>query len=285
MSSLSSASRILAASVALAVSATGGLTGTAGAATFDSFLEPARQADLLPASRDIIVKIHVKEGDLVKRGQLLISLPAETLKARLQAATIMANARGKLDSARVVERMRMEQLDDLKQLAGSGNVRPRELAKAEADLAIARAEVAGLLEERQIRLAEQQQIKAQIAEKELRAPIDGIVTRLSKEEGELTGQSDQDVLVTIVQEHPLQAVFHLPAASAVGLAQGGQVRIATDQAGPGLPGTVEFISPVTNPESGTIKVKISLRDDLGAEAGQRCRLNLPDPTAATAPAP
>jgi RND family efflux transporter MFP subunit len=251
--------------------------GSASAATFESFLEPAHQADLIPANRDVIQKIHVKEGDAVKKGQLLISLNADILKARLQAADIMAEAHGKLDSARIMEKMRQDQLEDLTRLAKSGNVRAKELERAEADLAIAKADVLAMQEERRIRAAEQQQIKAQVAEKEIRSPIDGSITHLSKEEGELTGTSEQDILVTVVQEHPLRAVFHLPAANVHDLKTGLEVRLSVDQGNQTLAGEVEFISPVTNPESGTVKVKVQLRGDEKMQAGLRCHLILADP--------
>jgi len=247
------------------------------AAAFESFLEPAHQADLIPVNRDVIQRIHVKEGDTVTKGQLLVSLNTDTLKARLQAATVMAEARGKIDSARIMEKLRQEQLDDLTNLAKSGNVRAKELDRARADLAIARADLLTMQEERRIRVAEQEQIKAQIAEKEIRSPIAGIVTHLSKEEGELTGTSDQDILVTIVQEHPLQAVFHLPAGTAATLKIGQEVPISFEQVTKAVTGRIEFISPVTNPESGTIKIKVVLADDKTLQAGLRCHLNLGEP--------
>ena len=247
------------------------------AAAFESFLEPAHQADLIPVNRDVIQRIHVKEGDTVTKGQLLVSLNTDTLKARLQAATILAEARGKIDSARIMEKLRQEQLDDLTNLAKSGNVRAKELDRARADLAIARADLLTMQEERRIRVAEQEQIKAQIAEKEIRSPIAGIVTHLSKEEGELTGTSDQDILVTIVQEHPLQAVYHLPAGTAATLKIGQEVPISFEQVTKAVTGRIEFISPVTNPESGTIKIKVIVADDTTLQVGRRCHLNLAEP--------
>lgn len=263
-----------AAGMALALSLA---AGPAQAASFESFLEPAQQADLIPANRDVIQKIHVREGETVKKGQLLVSLNADTLRARLQAATIMAEASGRIDSAQVMLKLRQQQLDELNRLAQSGNVRARELDRARADLAIARAELQTMQEERRIRVAEQEQIKAQIAEKEVRSPIDGIVTHLSKEEGELTGTSDQDILVTVVQEHPLQAVFHLPADAAAPLRQGQEVPIGIDAAAATVAGSIEFISPVTNPESGTVRIKVRILDDTTLQAGLRCHLHTGGP--------
>ncbi len=263
-----------AAGVAIALFST---AGPVQAASFESFLEPAHQADLIPANRDVIQKIHVREGEVVKKGQLLVSLAADTLRARLQAATIMAEASGRIDSAQVMLKLRQQQLDDLTRLAQSGNVRAKELDRARADLAIARAELQTMQEERRIRVAEQEQIRAQIAEKEVRSPIDGIVTHLSKEEGELTGTSDQDILVTVVQEHPLQAVFHLPADAASTLRQGQEVPIGIDEAAGTVSGRIEFISPVTNPESGTIRIKVRIIDEKTLQAGLRCHLALAEP--------
>ena len=253
------------------------VAGPVSSASFESFLEPAHQVDLVPATREVIQKIFVKEGDRVTKAQLLVSLNTAILQARLQAATILGEAHGKIDSARIVEKMRQDQLEDLQRLATSGNVRMKELDRAKADLAIAQAELLAMQEEHRIRMAEVQQIKAQIAEKEIRSPIAGVVTYLSKEEGELTGTSDQDILVTVVQEHPLQAIFHLPIPTAASLSLGQILPIKADLVAQTVGGRVEFISPVTNPESGTIKVKVILQDDRTFQAGLRCFLSLAEP--------
>lgn len=246
------------------------------AATCESFLEPSHRANLVPASRDIIQKIHVAEGDMVRKNQLLVSLNAEVLKARLQVADIMAEAHGRLESAKTVEKMRQDQLDELVRLAQSGNVRAKELDRAKADLAIAQAEVLTAQEEIRIRAAERHHIKAQLAEKEIRSPIDGVITKVNKEEGELTGSSDQDVLITVIQEYPLRAIFHLPLPAAEKLSQGQQIPIIISDMGNSVGGEVEHISRITNPESGTIKVKIKITEINRYRAGLRCQMVLAD---------
>ncbi len=246
------------------------------AADFESFLEPAHRVDLVPANRDIIEKIHVAEGDIVRKNQLLVSLSAEVLKARLQAADIMAAARGRLETAKTMEKMRRDQAAEMARLAQQGSARPKELDRAKAELAIAEVEVITAQEEIRIRAAERQQIKAQLAEKEIRSPIDGTVTHLGKEEGEITGTSDQAVLVTVVQEQPLRAVFHLPLRAVNQLSVGQQLPLVIGEDGTIIPGEVEYISSITNPESGTVKVKIKIKEAGKLQSGLRCRLNLGD---------
>jgi multidrug efflux pump subunit AcrA (membrane-fusion protein) len=46
-----------------------------------------------------------------------------------------------------------------------------------------------------------------------------------------------------------------------------------------LEGTIEFISPVTDAESGTVRVKVRMDNRSGLfRSGQRCSLQLPDST-------
>lgn len=244
------------------------------AAKFESFLKPANEIDLVSAGRDIIEKIHVREGDEVKQDQLLVSLRSDVLLARYKAANIVAKARGRIDGAQAIEKMREKLLEDLTTLKKSGNVRQRELDRAKTDLAIARAEVLALEEERMIRLAELEQIKALLSEKKIRSPISGIVTRIYKERGELTGTNDKDILLTLVQPQPLKAIFHIPVDMAARFMIGDKVNVIVSQLQTRETAVIDFVSPVTNPESATVRINVSLLENLQLQAGLRCHLEL-----------
>lgn len=253
---------------------------SAGQSTLlESFLEPRKQVDVVPVNRDVIQELHVKEGDSVQRGQLLITLNIDVLKAREKTAIILADTRGELVSAQTIVGMRRGLLENLQQLKATGHVRPRELEKAQLELAVAEAELLKAHEQRAIREAELEQIKAQIDEKMIKSPVDGIVTRIYKEEGELVGMSSGDKLVTVVQLDPLQATFYVPAPFSSQFSKGKIVTLLIDGDIGSVQGEIGFISPVVNPESGTVRMKVDLRQNLQARSGMRCRLQLePDIT-------
>lgn len=249
-----------------------GITGNAVAVTLESFLEPHKQVDIVPVNRDIVREVHVEEGDHVKVGQLLVTLDLAVLSAQQNTAKILASNRGQLDSAKVIVEMRKAQLENLERLESTGHVRAKELEKSRADLAIAEADLLTAQETRKIRLAELQQIEAQVEVKKIRSPIDGIVSRVFKIEGELVGLNDEDALVTVVQASPLHVIFHIPNSFIGNLTQGQKVVLQVGGPEEVVVGKVLYFSPVIDPESGTIRVKIGFGDDFTAQSGIRCSL-------------
>lgn len=243
------------------------------AVSLESFLEPNKHVDIVPASRDTIRTIHVKEGEQVKKGQLLVTLDLEVLFAHRNTAKILAGAHGRIDSASTVIKMRQNILNNLQRLETTGHVRPNELEKAETDLAIARSDLLAAKEERLIRKAELKQIEAQIAQKKIKSPISGVVSRIYKTEGELVGVSDGDSLITIVQTRPLHAVFHIPYGYADRFPAGREVLLGVDGFDTPEKGVVAFASPIVNPESGTVRVKVDLSESFDAKSGIRCSLD------------
>jgi RND family efflux transporter MFP subunit len=245
-------------------------SGNAAAVLLESFLEPNKKVDIVPVNRDIVREVHVVEGESVKAGQLLVTLDLGVLNAQHDTAKILASNRGQLDSAAIMVEMRKAQLENLNRLESTGHVRPNELEKSRAELAIAQADLLTAKESRKIRRAELKQIEAQIEVKNIRAPIDGVVSRIFKTEGDLVGLNDEDALVTVVQALPLHVIFHIPYSFIGTLASGQKVTLHVDGREDMVAGTVLYSSPLVDPESGTVRVKIGFDDTFIAKSGIRC---------------
>ncbi len=249
--------------------------GSLSAASFETFLEPAKVVDISTPYRDRITKIHVRENDQVHKGTLLAELGTGVLKARLAEAEQAAREHGDIDAARALVSMRKNRVRMLAELKKTGNARPQELSTAQTELAMARARLQGALEKQQLKESEAEVIKAQIQEKQLTSPIDGIVVTLYKQEAELIGGSDLQPLLTIAQLDPLHAVFHLPPVTAHTLNNRKQVPLLV--AGQQTTGTIDFISPIIDAQSGTVTVRIILKNATHTlDSGSRCTLVLND---------
>lgn len=240
--------------------------------TLESFLEPSKRVDIVPVSRDTVKKIHIKEGQNVKTGQILFTLDHDVLIARRNTAKILASVHSQIDSASVVVEMRRKQLESLQQLKQTGHVRPKELEKSKAELAIAEADLVSAREEILIRKAELKQIDTQIALKKIVSPIDGIVVRIYKEEGEIIGINDADILVTVVKTIPLRATFHVPESIGLQLTAGDKVSLQVTGVEQTVVGRILFSSPLVNPESSTVRVTVGLPKSFRAKSGIRCTM-------------
>ena len=155
----------------------------------------------------------------------------------------------------------------LQELEKSGNARPQELMKAHTDLVMARAQLQSALDDRTLKKLESGIIRAQIEERKLHSPVDGVVVKISKQQAELIGGSDGEAFMTVVQLDPLLAIFHVPRM------KGGNdlKKKPFPQCGGPVTGEIDFISPVINAQSGTVEVRVTIANpDNNLISGSRC---------------
>ncbi len=170
--------------------------------------------------------------------------------------------------------LRARRLELIQRLHRDDHAMPEELQRALADHDIAAGNVLSAQEQLVLKRLEYDKIMAQIERRSVRAPIDGVVTTLLKHEGELVAPHDPQLLV-LVQLDPLLAEFAVPWSGAARLNVGDSVMVEFEESQQRVDGSVEFISPLTDAESGTVSVKVRLDNPQGSlRSGDRCRLRL-----------
>jgi membrane fusion protein, multidrug efflux system len=208
------------------------------------YTEPNRIAQAAFAETGVIAEISVKEGMRVKEGRVLARLNSETLVQELRIAE---------------EQNRLQQLrfDQIKALHDAGNGSKEELERNKSDLAITSLRV--------------QRILAQINDRTLRAPFAGIVTKINREVSESVSAAQTEVM-TIVQLDSLRVTVNLPVKIAGGLEVGAKTALILDE-NKTATGTVEFVSPVIDAASRTVRVTFVIPNAGGEyRSGVRCTL-------------
>jgi HlyD family secretion protein len=213
-----------------------------------------RYADLGSSVMGRVVSLNVREGDRVRAGQVLAQIdPVQAQSAVASAAAALqaleseasgtdksiAAAQADVDVAVAREVQAGQTLERTKNLAASGLVPKAELDAAQAAADAATAQVAAaraaLARTQQTRVAagrrvaqgraEQTRVGDQLAKTNITAPIDGVVTRLDVEEGEM--------VVMGVQNQPgsiLMTISDLSALNAeVKVAEADVLRLVLDQ--------------------------------------------------------
>ena len=257
-------------------------SGVAYAVTADGFTEPYRTIEVAAAETGLISEIKVREGDTVRQGEILATLDRDVLLALLAIADQAMQSTGNLDSALAELRLRKERLEKLEELLAKGHARQEEVARARTDLAIAEAQVRSAREDLLIKKLDYEKIEAQLERRILRAPLDGIIPRIQKNAGEYVAPSDPYVL-TLVQLDPLLVTFSLAREQAARLSVDQKVIVRSfnvsaldDELSVLMEGTVEFIAPVIDAESGTVRVKVYIENPDGRyQSGERCALEFP----------
>jgi HlyD family secretion protein len=119
-----------------------------------------------------IIRLPVEEGDTVKRGQLLVQLDDTEYRAAMnQAKAQLASAKASLEQAQLVYDRKKELFE--RKLSSKEEY---DMAKTELDLAQARHEQA---------LASLDQAKYNLSKTTITSPMNGIVTSLNAEVGEI----------------------------------------------------------------------------------------------------
>ena len=203
--------------------------------TGSGWIRPHRSVDVQADIMGRIVELNVAEGDVVKRGQILLRIDPtqyEAAVARAKAAVSEALAReaqaraNLLQAERMLERYRALRAED------SNFVSQQALEEAETQVRIQ----AELVEAARHGVA---QARAALGEAEdrlaktiIRAPIDGVVTRLAVEEGETaivgTMNNPGSLLLTISDLGLMEAVIRVDETDVPDIELGDSARISID---------------------------------------------------------
>ena len=171
--------------------------------TISGFTEPYRAVEVSAPEMGSIAQIMVKEGDSVTSGTVLAVLNDDVLQASLRVVQESSQVTGRLDSARAELAMYRQRFEKLKGLHARHHASQQELDRAQSQLEIAQAKLAAVEDELRIKGLEVKRIEAQLEQRKVRAPIDGLVSRIVKEPGEYVSAADP-VVLRLVQIDPLK---------------------------------------------------------------------------------
>ena len=193
--------------------------------------------------------VHVDEGDLVTRGQLLLELETEYLHLERR------RAEAELDGARAALGEAERDLERKKELLGRESVPQALYDRTQAALEQARA--AEAIAETELALAEQRLEDARLV-----SPIDGVVQQRHVGVGEKIGEST--VTFVLVQTAPLQLRFRVPERYIGKLKKGQSVHAVVDPyPGETFEGNVRVIGLVVDSESRTVFVEAEFANEDG----------------------
>jgi RND family efflux transporter MFP subunit len=209
------------------------------------YTEPYRIITVSAAESGVIAELPVKEGDAVKTGQILARLNNDVFAAELQIA-------------RAEALLAVTRHDRISELARSGKATSEESEKARTEMEIKDANV--------------RRISAQIENRTMRSPVDGVVTEIKRDPSEAVSPTQPHVL-TVVQIDRLAVNLFLPPERARSLQSGASATLDLLDPPEKVPAIIEFVSPVTDPASGTVRVKFVIENaDAKHRAGSRCTL-------------
>lgn len=245
---------------------------SAAAEEFDGFTEPFRVLDLASTDVSTVAEIFVVKGDVVAAGDPLVRLDTRVLQGALASADRRRAASGRVRSAEALVRLRRSHVDKLRPLLASGHAQATELAKAQAELDIAEADLLGAREDREIADFDYRRLALEIERRTITSPVAATVLTIHKELGEAVIPADP-TLVTIAQLDPLKISLQVPTAAIDRFTIDAEIAARCGKPARTLPARVSYIAPVTNAESGTVLVELLIANtDSAYRAGLHCTL-------------
>jgi RND family efflux transporter MFP subunit len=238
-----------------------------------TFTQPFEISDVAAAESGVIAEIRVREGDVVRKGDTLGILNIEVFVETEKLAQMRANSTARIDAAQSILKLRQSKLTNLDSLVKEGHVNPFEVDQAKSQFESAQADYRLAVEESQESKLEVAKIRAQIAARTIRSPIDGVVTNLHKHLGEYVASNDPK-FATVVQLNKLKANFYLDAANIQQMKHDQQVNIVVGANAVPSKARISYLSPIIDPTTGTGRIEIEIDNENGKHlSGVICQLH------------
>lgn len=273
-----------AANFAVAVMAVAGAAGTpAWSATFDCVIDPSLTLKLGSPVATILDTVDVERGDFVKQGQVIAHLTSAVEQAAVAVNAAKAESTAEIEAKQAMMEEKRGVLARKVTLQQRAYASPQDIDIAQAEYDVAVQELAAAKVAHHMAALELQRSKAELEQRTIRSPIDGVIVKRALGPGEYVHQEAN--IVTMARIDPLYVEAFLPVRY-FGLVKPGDTASVRpdDPVGGERSAAVTIVDQVFDAASGTFGIRLALPNpDHVVPAGLRCRItfDVPDPAPAT----
>jgi RND family efflux transporter MFP subunit len=233
----------------------------------------ATTADVRARVTGHLTRVAVREGDAVKKGDLLAEIDPRAYRLDLDAAKARQKvAEAKLQAAKLKAANAKKLMQD--KVVGKDDLALNTAAEAEAEAVLLGAKV------------EVERAELTLSWTRITAPFSGRVSRIQSTEGGLV-TADQTHILRVVATGPLEVTFNVPEAILLqlrrdGLSEPGKLDVAVGFAlDEGYPhaAKLDLIEPEVDPKTGTVRFQATVPNPKGLlSPGMSARVRLTPPS-------
>jgi RND family efflux transporter MFP subunit len=239
----------------------------------DCLIQPNQIIEVGSAVPGVIREVTIERGDEIGRGQPIARLQDDVERAALKLAEARARTSAELLAAEKSREFADRELDRANELANDAFVSRNYVDKASTEASIAESKLAQAKERRRIAEIELEVARAQLAQRRILAPIDGVVLDRYLTVGEYV---DDRPVARIAQIDPLRVEVVVPAAL-FGRVHQGQTGIVIPDFLDAQPvrAQVNVVDRIVDAASGTFRVRLTLPNPGHViPPGLRCQVHL-----------
>lgn len=240
-----------------------------------AFTEPNKRSQMNFREIGVVKTVAVKEGQAVKKGDVLLVLDKEIDEAELERLNLEAKSTARMEFSKADRDVKKAVYDRESEKPGAFN--PAEIEQAKLDWDRAEAQIKVVKEDQQGAELKVKQQAAKIERMTLRAEFDGVIESIKVKEGELTSVDTDKPAIIVVQRDPLRVVITpLMATQVAKLDLGEIMQVRYDGEADWLPAKVIYKTPFADHASGTQTVWLELPNPEQKDAGRRVFVKVPE---------
>ncbi len=252
-------------------------TYNASSATFDCVIDPALTLKLGSPITSILDSVEVDRGDLVKEGQVIARLASAVERAVVAVNQAKAESTAEIQSKEAVLELKRGVLARKVSLQQRSAASPQDIDIAQAEYNVAVQELAAANLNHHMAALDLDRAKAELEQRTIRSPIDGVVVKRTLGPGEYVHQEAN--IVTVARINPLHVETFLPVRYFGLIKRGDTANVRPDNpVGGDHNATVTIVDQVFDAASGTFGVRLALPNPENImPAGLRCRITFDIP--------
>lgn len=249
--------------------------GTLHAAPLRCVIEPDRAADVGSPVIGVVESIRVERGDFVREGQLLARLRANVERASVGAAETRAQAEADVRGAQANYEFMRQKLTRAEELVHKNFISQQALDQVRAETSVAQQKLAQTQEQQRTASQELELALAQLRQRSIRAPFDGIVADRYVNVGE---RVEEKPMFRIAKVNPLRVEVIVPAALFGTVRIGMVAKVTSDMPNSAaVDAKVVLVDRLVDAASNTFRVRAELPNaDGSVTSGLRCKAEISD---------
>jgi RND family efflux transporter MFP subunit len=243
----------------------------AAAQDYDCLIEARQTVEIRSPVEGLVESVLVDRGDVVRKGQVVVTLESGPERAALAIARSRASMTGPVEAAQArvefakTKEKRQEELYRQKFVSSSA------LDEARTERKLAESELRVALENQKLAELEVTRAEELLAMRVIRSPFNGVVVERLLDPGEFATTNIKEPILKLAEIDPLNVEVVLPAAQFGRVKRGDRAEVAPETTNGRFPAKVSVVDRVIDGASGTFGVRLELRNP-GAEipAGAKC---------------